>query len=241
MKKQTPIIILTIIIILTSITIVFAKKYYKNQYGYITTTSTASIKIKPKISKIYIQILVNQNTHSQTYDKLILQINNVTSYLKKNNLNKTIINTKINIYPNNVYINGKNIKKGYNGYDQISVTINSIKTTNKIIKHLLKNKFIQIQQIQPIIKNNNQYKKIIINKAIKKAIFKIKTALKKLRIKSFYVTNISINNNIRPIFRPIMMMATMKTNNNNIYNPKNQKLSITINIKAKYKTTKNII
>ncbi len=230
-KNKLFVILLNIFLIsLIYLTFVIANNQIKeSQYigqnvegqNTITVSAKGEVYTKPNLAKINFSVKTEAKTAGRAIDENSKKMNNVIIALKKLGVEKKDLKTTVfSIYPRyewhrsseNIPINGQRILIGYEAEQRLEVKIRNLEDINKIIKSATDNGANKIGSLQFLVDEEDKFKDIAREKAIKKAKEKAKKIANELGINLRKIINFSEDYNDTRTY-PLFSSSSFKDSN----------------------------
>lgn len=149
----------------------------------ITVFGHGSIQVEPEISKINIGIVTeNDNLTTAQSENATIQQKVVDSLIRSGIDRKDIQTKDYTIYPKYDYIDNKQVFNGYEVSHMLTVQVNDIQQTGKIVDTAIQNGANRITSIEFDVKNHSIHYQKALQKALQDALQKAYTIASTLQI-----------------------------------------------------------
>lgn len=132
--------------------------YYANLSRLMTVTGNGSISVEPNIAHIRLEVVTENTQHSQAQQENTDKMNKVIQALAQLGIpDEDIQTTAFNIQPVYDFIDGKQVFRGYEVVNTITVQIKGIDQTGIVIDTAVQNGVNRVSNIQFTIENEQIY------------------------------------------------------------------------------------
>ncbi|MGV3466367.1 MAG: SIMPL domain-containing protein [Heyndrickxia sp.] len=150
----------------------------------MTVIGTAKLSHKPDTVSIQLEVMTENEQLQQTQQENAFKMNRVIQALLQAGLSKENIQTSsYSIHPKYDYVDGKQVFKGYQVSNSITVKINNLNLAGQLIDIAVKNGANHVSNIQFALDNQQKIYQEALSMALKNALIKAQTIAETIKVK----------------------------------------------------------
>jgi len=150
----------------------------------MTVIGTAKLSQKPDTVTIQLEVMTENEQLQQAQQENTIKMNKVIQALLQAGLSKENMQTSSYIiHPKYDYVNGKQVFKGYQVFNSITVKINNMNQAGQFIDIAVKNGVNHVSNIQFALENQQSIYQVALSNALINALSKAKTIAETLKVK----------------------------------------------------------
>lgn len=209
-------------------------QYRQDPSRMMTVTGSASLSVEPDTVSVQLEVMTENRQLSQAQQENAQKMNQVIQSLLQLGIPKEDIQTTdFRINPMYDYVDEKQIFKGYQVSNTITVQTKDINQAGQIIDMAVQNGVNQVSNIQFSIENKQAYYQQALRAALKDAVSKAESIAKTLNV-NFNPTPIKIVEEVSGNPTTFKTYATMENSNSTPIEPGQINISATVKTQFLY-------
>ncbi|TCP29489.1 hypothetical protein EV207_110110 [Scopulibacillus darangshiensis] len=161
----------------------YAEQHRQDSPRVMTANGEASLLVKPDIVSIQLEVMTENKSLSQAQQENAYKMNRVIQSLLQAGIpGENIQTSAYNITPKYDYIDGKQVFRGYEVTNTITVKMKDIDQTGRIIDLAVNNGVNHVSNIQFTIDNQQEIYQQALSNALKNALAKAQTIANTLNV-----------------------------------------------------------
>lgn len=209
-------------------------QYRQDPSRTMTVTGNASLSIEPDTVSIQLEVMTENRQLSQAQQENAQKMNQVIQSLLQLGIPKeNIQTTEFRINPMYDYVDGKQLFRGYQVSNTITVQTKDINQAGKIIDTAVQNGVNQVSNIQFSVENKHAYYQQALRTAVQDAISKAESIAKTLNV-NFDPIPIKIVEEVSGNPTTFKTYATMENSNSTPIEPGQINISATVKTQFLY-------
>lgn len=160
-----------------------SNRHTKNPYRTITTIGNGEVRVEPNYAELRIEVVTQSRDINEAQRENANIMNRVIrSLLQLNVAQEDIQTASFNIFPQYDYVEGRQVFRGYEVTNAISVKVRNVQEVGRVIDMAVQSGANRISSIEFKLENENMYYHQSLQMALLDAISKARTIAETLKL-----------------------------------------------------------
>lgn len=160
-----------------------SNRHTKNPYRTITTIGNGEVRVEPNYAELRIEVVTQSRDINEAQRENANIMNRVIHALLQLNIAQEDIQTaSFNIFPQYDYVEGRQVFRGYEVTNAISVKVRNVQEVGRVIDMAVQSGANRISSIEFKLENENMYYHQSLQMALLDAISKARTIAETLKL-----------------------------------------------------------